>query len=97
MAEKYPHRFADASHGLVARASSWDHHLFVVCRITRRPEGMICIENAKGHSFTFRIQREGEKEYGHLIQAGQTYTGQTIPPKRFRVVPFNPEGKGKND
>lgn len=90
--DKYPAAFDNATHGLVLRASSWERHLFVCCRITRRPAGMICIENAGGQTFTFSIQRDEKgKEFGHLIQSGQGYDGRGTPPKRFRVIPFNPD------
>ena len=86
MSEKYPSRFAEATHGLVLKTYEGDGWLFEGGRpIVRRPAGMVAIEGRTGATFTFTIEADDKgKESGRILQAR---AGQS--PVEFKVIPYN--------
>ena len=92
--EKYPHKFADASHCLVLKTHRAGRWLFETsCPIVRRPEGKIALQGASGAMVTFTPVEKQNRETGTILNI--SLVGYAA--EEFKVVPFNPLGKSKDE
>lgn len=91
--EKYPAKFADASHALVLRTHRLGRWLFEAsCPIVRRPEGMVAIQGSSGSTVTFTPVEKKNRETGTILNI--SLVGYAA--EEFKVVPFNPYAKPKD-